>query len=272
MEVPRPNWELSNGHEITANVIFGLAALVALGYAIHLARKEHRRYPLFAVLGAGLCIFYEPINNVLGHCTYGEIGQVTGLDAFGRKIPTYINFVYIFYISAPVLWLMGRIRAGVTARQWWRYYAVGVVLCTSFELIPIQLDWWKYYGDNQAVRIMGFPMWWWFANPMCLFVMATVFHFLRKHVISDRLSPMLVPLWPMVFVGAHLPAGIPIYTALNSSMSTVVTTTATFLTIGLSVMLVWITGRLVATEQPLTSSSVTSRAGRPEPASEPVMA
>ena len=256
MDIARPNWELSNGHELAANVIFGAIALMALAYAVRLARKERTRYPLYAMLGAGLCVFYEPINNVLGHCTYGEIGQVTGLHVFGRKIPTYINWVYLFYLSTPVLWIMGRIRAGVTARQWWRYYAVGVVLCTLFEPIPIHFDWWQYYGDNQALKIMGLPMWWWFANPMCLFVMAAVFHYLRQHVISERLSPLLVPLWPMMLVAAHLPAGIPIYTALNSTSSTVVTTLATLLTIGLSFMMVWITGRLVVTEQPAASAEI----------------
>jgi hypothetical protein len=266
MDVSRPNWELSNGHEIVANVIFGAVALAALVYAIRLARTERKRYPLFAMLGAGLCVFYEPINNVLGHCTYGEVGQVTGLHAFGRKIPTFINWVYLFYLSAPILWLMGRIRAGVTVRQWWRYYAVGVVLCTSFELIPIHYKWWAYYGDNQGLRTLGFPMWWWFANPMCLFVMATVFHALRQRVISDRLSPMLVPLWPMMFLATHGPVAIPIYTALNSTSSTVVTTFATLLTIGLSLMMMWITGHLVATDQPTNSKDAGRRSPVPVPA------
>jgi hypothetical protein len=109
----RPSWELSSGHALVANLLFGGVGLLALAYCIHLARKEHQRYPLFVFLGAGLCVFYEPINNVLGHCTYPEISQITWIETFGRRIPSYIGPVYFFYFSATILWIMGRIRAGV---------------------------------------------------------------------------------------------------------------------------------------------------------------
>ncbi len=246
MGASRSNWELSGGHELVANLLFGVVALLALGYCVHLARRERKSYPLFVFLGAGLSVFYEPINNVLGLCTYPEIGQVTWIETLGRKIPTYIGAVYFFYFSATILWIMGRIRAGVTIRQWWRYYAVGVVVCTSFELIPIHYGWWKYYGDNQALRILGFPMWWWFANPMCLFAMATLFHYLRQRVLSDRLSPLLVVLWPMALFATHGSAALPIFTALNSTSSTAITGLATLFTIGLALMMVALTGKLAA--------------------------
>jgi hypothetical protein len=264
----RPNWELSNGHELAANLIFGAVALLALAYCIHVARKERQRYPLFLFVGGALCVFYEPINNVLGHCTYGEIGQVTWLHTLGRKIPSFIGAVYMFYLTAPILWLMGRLRAGVTARQWWRYYSVGVVACTGFELIPIHYGWWKYYGANQGLRVLGFPMWWWFANPMCLFLMAAIFHFLRQRVITDRLSPLLTVMWPMVFFATHGSAAIPVYTALNSSSDTLVTSAAAAFTIALSLMMMWISGRLVATDAAVTSPAP---ADRPRPTAEPVM-
>ncbi|MGH8875607.1 MAG: hypothetical protein ACRDVM_10215 [Acidimicrobiia bacterium] len=244
--VERPNWELSNTHELAANLIFGAVAGLALAFMVYVIRKERQRYPLFMFLGAGLSVFYEPINNVLGLVPYPESGQVTWIETFGRQIPTYIGFVYFFYFSATILWLTRRIRAGVTARQWARYYAVGVVLCTSFELIPIHLGWWKYYGDHQALRVLDFPMWWWFANPMCLFAMATLFHFLRERVITDRLSPLFVPLYPVALFAMHGSAAIPVYTYLNSSTNQAVGVAATLLTIGWSVTVIWITSRLVA--------------------------
>lgn len=255
--VERPSWYLSDGQEIVANLIFGAVAILALVFMVHVMRKEKRRYPLFMFLGAGLAVFYEPINNVLGLCTYPESGQATWINTFGRQIPTYIGFVYFFYFSATILWLMRRIRAGVTVRQWARYYTVGVVLCTSFELIPIHLGWWKYYGDHQAMRVLDFPMWWWFANPMCLFAMATLFHFLREHVITDRLSPLFVPLYPVALFAMHGSAAIPVFTYLNSSTNQAVGVAATLITIGWSITVIWITSRLVAVqEQPVPVGAV----------------
>jgi hypothetical protein len=255
--VERPNWELSNTHEITANVIFGVVALLGLAFMIHVMRSERRRYPLFMFLGAGLAVFYEPVNNLLGLCTYPEVGQVTWIETFGRKIPTYIGPVYFFYFSATVLWLMRRIRAGITARQWFQYYAIGATLCTSFELIPIHFGWWKYYGDHQVLRVGGFPMWWWFVNPMCIFAMAALFHFLHERVITDRISPLFVPLYPAALFATHASAALPIFTYLNSSTNQAVGVLATLLTIGWSVTVIWITSRVVAHQsEPVTEPAV----------------
>lgn len=245
MDTPRPNWELSFTHQLVANLLFGLVALAVLVWALHIYRTERKRYALFAFLGSGLCVFYEPVNNVLGHCTYPEIGQLTWIRTLNRAIPMYIGFVYFFYMCGPVLWLMRRMEQGITTRQWWRYYAIGAVACTSFELIPIQLEWWKYYGDNQALRVLGFPMWWWFVNPMTLFATATVIHLLRTHLIKDRWSPLLVPLWPFVLPGVHAMAGLPIFTTLNTTENTVITALASVHSIGLAFMVVWICGRIV---------------------------
>jgi hypothetical protein len=242
----RPNWRLSHGQQVTANTLFALATVLALAYVVHIARRDNKVWPLFLFLGAGLTVFYEPINNVLGHCTYPESHLLTWIQTFGRKIPVYIGFCYFFYFSAAVLWIMGRIEAGITSRQWWRYYAVGVVAATSFELIPIHLKWWLYYGSAQSPKVLGFPMWWWFANPECLFATATLLYFLRKHVVKEQLSVLLVPLFPMAIFATHGAVAIPVFTALNSTTNRAVTTLASLLTIALALMVMWLCGKLVA--------------------------
>jgi hypothetical protein len=68
---PRPNWELSAAHEVVANVLFGVVALVALGYCVHLARRERQRYPLFVFLGAGLSVKHPSVRSVYSLSSVG---------------------------------------------------------------------------------------------------------------------------------------------------------------------------------------------------------
>ena len=261
---PRPNWELSPGHEVVAHAIFLVMAVAGVAYCVQRARKERSVFPMFVLLGAGVTVFYEPINNILGHCTYPEISQITWIETLNRKIPTYVGLIYFFYLAPPILWLMDRIRAGLTARQWWKYYSIAVVICTLFEFLPIHYGWWKYYGDNQGgLKVLNFPMFWWFMNPMCLFAMATLFHFARKHLITDRLSPLLVVLWPMAVFSTHSSSAIPIYTALNTTSNNVVTTLASAFTISLCLMVVTLCGKLVTVADPHDTGATTPLTASP---------
>ena len=238
--INRPDWELAHREQLIACVIFGVAALSALVYMAVVARKDRSPWPLYLFLGCGLSVFYEPINNVLGHCTYPEIHQLTWITTFGREIPVYIGLVYFFYFSASVLFVMQRIRAGITANQWWKYYGVFTVLVTCFEFIPISRGWWMYYGDNQALRVLGFPMWWWVLNSYCLFGTATVLHHVQRRLrLSGHRSALLVVLYPMVLVAFHATAAIPVFTTLNSSASLAVNTFGTLATMGLGLLGVW---------------------------------
>lgn len=239
----RPNWELAWGEQLVACVIFGVVALAALAYMIYVARAERKMWPLYLFLGCGLAVFYEPINNVLGLCTYPEINQLTWISTFGRDIPVYIGFVYFFYFSATVLWLMRRIEAGISQRQWWTYYAAFTVVVTCFEFVPISRGWWMYYGDHQALRVLGFPMWWWVANGYCLFGIATLLHHLRRKVLTGGRAVLLIPIYPMALFALHGAVAIPVFTALNSTDSTVVNTLAALLTMALAVTNMWLISR-----------------------------
>lgn len=255
MYTNRPNWDLSLQQQIFVNCLFGLVALSAIAYAVYVARQEKTRYPYFLALGAALLVFYEPFNNVLALCTYPEINQITWIEALGRKIPMYIGFCYVFYFTAPMLWIIRRLEAGVTEAQWWKYYGVGFVLVTTFELIPIHFGWWRYYGEHQALVVLGFPSWWWFVNAQSVFVGATLVYSLRKNgILSEGRSFLLIPILPMALWSAHGSAAVPTFAALNSTTDLRVTTVASLLSMLLALMNMWICGRLV------TRSAVSQRA------------
>lgn len=256
MAIERPNWELPAEQQVIAIVLFGIVAALTFAYMVYVARKEGKRYPYFMFLGAALTVYYEPINNVLGLCTYPEINQFTWIEVFHRKIPVYIGFCYMFYFSATVLWVKRRIEAGITGKQWWRYYIVGVVLATSFELIPIHLGWWRYYGDHQALQILGFPMWWWFANPASVMGIAAVVYLLMKgNVITERSAVMLVPLYPIMELTVHGSIAAPVFAALQGTTDISVTTGASVATIIMSLVLMWVFGKVVTRPAAVVAAS-----------------
>lgn len=269
-----PLWSIGSGEQLTAELLFGAAALAALVYCVRVSLRRGQKWPLFVFGGAALTVVYEPLNNLLGHCAYPEVGQHTYIDMFGRQIPLFIGFVYMFYFAAPVTWLMQRYEAGISARRLAKYYAVGVVLCAAFEPVfcngDIGLKWWHYYGDNQALAFTGLPMWWWFVNPMCVFANAYVFHLLRKHVLtSDAQTALFVPLGLLCVIAWHLTAGLPMYITIIGTDGKTLTTLATFGSIAIAGMYMWIIGRTVTVPEaaPAAERAPDGRrvAPRPEP-------
>jgi hypothetical protein len=241
---PHPLWSISSYQQTAAEVTFGLVALISLAYCIAVARRERKLWPLFVFGGAALTITYEPFNNLLGHCAYPLLGQHTAIDFVGQKIPLYILFVYAFYFSVPVVWLMQRFEAGITMRQLAKYFAVALVLCAAFEPFFITQDWWKYTGQ-QPLSFTGLPMWWWFVNPMSVFAVAGLLHLLKRHVLTDdRQTALLVVFGPLSVFAFHGSAAVPLYIGINAhSMTDAVI--GTFGSIAIAITYMWIVARAV---------------------------
>jgi hypothetical protein len=255
-----PAFTTSSGSQLAAEILFGLAALVTVGYCANVSRRERAAWPMFVAVGAALTIFYEPFNNVLGHCGY-PTDQHTLLHSLGRNIPWFIGFVYTFYFGIPVTWLVQRFDRGVTGRQLARYYAVAVVICAAFEPYFVHLNLWRYYGDNQALNMTGLPAFWWFANPMCVFAVATVVHLLRWHVLTRQAqSAIFMPLGVLTVFASHGSASIPVFMAVNGTTGRFWTTLATVATIGLSAMYMWLIARLVCIRVPAAPPQVRASA------------
>ena len=245
IETPRPRWELPPGDMVAAYVIFGAVTLAAIVYLLRVARSERSLWPLYLFLGAGLAVVYEPINNVLGLCTYPEINQPTWITAMGRRIPVYIGLVYCVYWSAPVTWLVLRIRAGMTTAQWWRTYAGFTVAVTCFELIPLARGWWTYYGAQQPLVVLGFPTWWWVVNGQAIFGLAALVHQLRRHLLADdRRGLLLIPVLPLLLFAVHGGSGIPVFLALNSTTDHTVNNLAGIASMAIGLMNMWLFGRM----------------------------
>lgn len=256
----RPDWELSAGTQITANAVFFSTAAAVLVYALYVARKDRALWPLYLFVAAGVCVFYETIIDHLGAVTYGEQNLTTVYHLWDREIPLYILGVYITYFGLAATWLMRALDRGVTERQWWKYYWWHVVVCFAFEPIPIHFDLWKYWGDNQPFGLFGFPAWWWFANGAMLYNATAIMYLVRRHLIADRHSFILILLYPAAIFAIHGSAAIPVGLALNSTTNQLVIEVAQIVTIAVAFMYTWLFGKAVtgagARREPMQAPSL----------------
>jgi hypothetical protein len=245
-----PVWNASRTGQLALDVLFGAAALATLAYCLRAAYRERATWPLYVFVGASLCILYEPFNNVLAHCAY-PANQTTELSALGRHIPLFIGFVYMFYFGIPVTWLMSRFAAGVTRRQLGTYYAIAVTACGAFEPIFAHQRMWRYYGPNQALDFTGMPMFWWFANAMCIFAIAAGLHGLRTHVLDRPRQHAVFALGvPLGLFAAHGSASIPVFIAMSGGASRTWSTVASLATIALSLLYMRVIALAVCTDRP----------------------
>jgi hypothetical protein len=259
--VRRPHWTLSPGTDIAINAVFFAGALLALGYAIHVARTEKKRWPIYLFLAGGVCIFYEVIGDLLGEATYGERHIPYIYHLWGRYIPVYDVGVYFFYFGIVAVFFMRMMERGLRRAEWWKLFAGHVVFCALFEQIPIHIGMWRYWGDNQPFSVFGFPAWWWFANSNMILNATAATYLLRRHLITDRQTWLLLIAYPMAVVGTHASAALPVALALNSTHNRIITNVCALLTIGLSVLYTWIFGQALALSQRVTAATPAPVAG-----------
>jgi hypothetical protein len=244
--------------------------VAALGYCIWLARRERKIWPLMVWLCGAPMTLWEPMQNIVTHVVYPEIGQHTAFVIYDRPMPVYLVLVYMCYFGLWVPLLMKKFEDGVSVRQVMKYYFITVVFAAAFEPIPVSVfGWWTYYGDNQPLKFFGIPIWWFFVNAMVIVGVAAVFAVLRRHVLTaDWQTVVFVPGGLFVCGALHHSAGIPAYTAIGSGWSIAVTVPLSLVSCGLAVLWTYLLARLVAAPTATPEPTGTSdRAERVVPAS-----
>jgi hypothetical protein len=274
--VQRPNWTLSTETQIAISVVFFVGALVALVWAIHLCRTERKSWPIFLYLAGGICIFYEVVGDLVGGATYAEHDSIPYVyHLWGRYIPLYLVGVYFFYFGIVAVFFMRVLEHGLRPGQYWKDYwllfAGHVVFCALFEQIPIHIGMWRYWGDNQPFSVFGFPAWWWFANSSMILNATAATYLLRKHLITERQTWLILIAYPMAVVGVHFSTALPVGLALNSTQDRLITHICALITIGLSLFVTWIFGKALALSSRATEA-VPEPVGEASTTAEPELA
>jgi len=242
----QPDWSISATSSLAAELVFGVGALASMGYCVVVARREHKVWPYWVILGSMLTMLWEPFTDMLLDCGYPR-GPRMAVNLFGHDIPLYIFFVYVFYFAPAVAWLYLRLLQGVTQRQFWTYSGAMVLTCAAFEPAPIALGWWRYWG-NQPLNFTGLPMHWWFTDATCIVAVPVAMYLIRKHLLSsDRQTWIFAPLMLMV-VWASKSVDIPLVWVMSNTESLPLRTLASLGSITLSVALMWGMGRAVGVD------------------------
>ena len=197
-------------------VVLGAGALVAVGLSVWIARRERTPVPVLVLLGALLCVAYEPIGDMMVLAYYPERGQVTWVELFGREIPVFIGLMYLCYIGPFLLGFEALRRRGFTTRIWWSLWAGTAAAIVVIEIAVMSIDAaWLYYGPQRTV-VADLPVWTPITYVSFLFTIAAGVHLLATRL-PARDRWLIVPAVPALLAGAHVITALPGAAALYST-------------------------------------------------------
>jgi hypothetical protein len=245
--IPMPPTQLTMPK--TAETVFNVFIFIPLGAFVALAIRHlvQGKGPvlLYCILGGALAATFEPIVDVLGLVFMKEHGALGTFTILGRTMPLYICFVYPWYVGGLGYLCYRLFRRGVTtADMLWLWAVIGVV-DVFLETPGILLHTYLYYG-HQPFNIWGFPLWWGFVNPVMPMLAGALIYKTKPHLQGWRLAAVILFI-PMADGVANAAAGFPMWIALNQpDVSYVWTYLAGFITLGLSLLCVWLISLAVA--------------------------
>jgi hypothetical protein len=197
-------------------IVIGLIVLIELIYAVTESRRRRDLVPLFAMVGAGLAVFWEPIGDMLIKAYYPKHGQDTWFTAFGRPIPVFVGLLFIVYMSAASLWLLRASKHGISAKQWWTYYLGLGVITSVFEMFVLSVGGkaWIYYGRQPLV--LHAPVLTTLSNCGFIVALAAGTTALARFLPRKQLW-LIVPAVPVLFAGSQAGTALPLAYSLYST-------------------------------------------------------
>jgi hypothetical protein len=198
-----------------ADVVWGVLALIALGYMLVEARRTRSLLPVMLLVGGAVAYLNEPIVDVLGLCWHPRPHQHRVLDTFG-PLPLWGLFCYIVFFGAGPYVLFKVLRRGITRRQFWIGVAGLMVLNLAIEIPLLPTHLYLYYGYHRPpMTVAHLPLYWLFLNvggPIlaAVVLLAAERQFRRRWLPAALLVPMTT------YAAFSLAAGWPIFSALHS--------------------------------------------------------
>jgi hypothetical protein len=227
----------------TAETVFNVFIFIPLGVFLALAVRHllQGKGPvlLYCILGGALAATCEPIVDVLGLVYLKEHNALGTFTVLDRTMPLYICFVYPWYVGGLGYLCYRLFQRGMTTRALFALWGIVGIVDVLLESPGIILDTYLYYG-KQPFDIWGFPLWWAFVNPVMPMLAGALILRVKPHLPGWKLAAVILFI-PMADAIANAAAGLPMWIALNQTdVSYVWTYLAGFITLGLSLLCVWL--------------------------------
>jgi hypothetical protein len=226
-------------------ILIALSSVVLVLSLWFVARECRRRkdwIPVYAFIGGGLIIIYEPLGDILASVLYPMPGQIGWIKLFGRQIPLFIGLLYFWYMSVPALYFVRCVEHGLTKARLWRLYLFTVALAFGIELFGVSLNAWVYYGPHPYV-LLGVPIWCpvtysGFLMSIGIGLQAMATQLARKHHWLVMLGV------PLCMAGGHCVLALPTAAAMLSTAEPVWIWLGASVSIALSLLLVYAASEL----------------------------
>jgi hypothetical protein len=232
----------------TAETIFNVFIFIPLGIALAVAIRHVRggKGPLllYCIIGGAFAATLEPVVDVLGLVYLKEHGAVGTFTVLGRTMPLYICFVYPWYVGGLGYLGYRLFDRGITRKALFQLWALDCVVDVFLETPGIVAKTYSYYG-HQPFKVLGFPLWWGFVNPIMPMIAGAMIFRLLPQLRGWQLLAV-IPIIPMADGLANGATAWPMWVTLNQhDVSYVVTYLAGFVTLGLALYAVWMISFLV---------------------------
>lgn len=208
------------------------AVLVAAYLALVSWRRERDAVPALCLVGGGLCVFLEPVLDLLGQCWYPAHGQqATVLDTLGRPIPWWALLGYVMYMGGCTLAVERAVRThgpGIV----WRLLPAIAAFELIFEYWAIHTGTYLYYG-RQPLVLFDFPLWWAFVNTSVPLVAGLLVARCRP-LLRGRAALSLLLILPTLDAAENFSSSWPTWNVNGSDAPMVVVQAAGLLTCALA--------------------------------------
>lgn len=232
-----------------AQDVFSIAQFVVCGAMFMFAGRELLRGKgpifLYCLIGGAIAVIWEPIVDVLGQCWLPSRGQHwEAFTLLGRHIPLMMPFVYSWFVGGQGYLFYRIFQRGIDRRQLFQLWGIVFLVNVALESPGVIAHVYTYYG-KQPMDIWGWPLWWGFVNPLMPIIAGAMIYKLRPYLTGIWTAVAVIAIIPMADGIANAAAGWPVIVSLNTSVGYVGTWIASFITLGLSLFVVWIVGLLV---------------------------
>jgi hypothetical protein len=232
-----------------AILTYGSWALTAaiLVIAIWMGMRERTPFYALLVLAALVGAFAEPLYDVgMMLYFYSTEGMFTHFTAFDIPQPIWTHSGYVVLYAAPAIYITHQIARGTMTRNKLFVWA-GITLLESaaFEIIGINGGLYSYWGPH-VFRIFQYPLVIGVLEAAQVICFAVAASQLRSRANGQWQLLGLFVLFPCTFFMVNFGAGWPTIIALHlEHTSTPVIATATVVSIGFAVVLVWAAASLL---------------------------